>query len=275
MIDAHVHFWKYNKTRDAWITDDMKILQRDFLPTDLELTLSQNNIDGVMAVQADQSEDETDFLFSLAEEFPFIKGIVGWVDLQNANIENRLLYYSQFHLIKGFRHIVQSEASGFLQTESFLNGIKALQNFNFTYDLLLYEKQLKEAVEFVNKFPEQQIIIDHCAKPSIKDKSMDEWKKWMKEISKNNNVYCKLSGLITETNWNQWNEKDFYPYLDVVFECFGTERLAFGSDWPVMLVSGNYTGWKTLLENYMRSFSATEKEKVFNQNAIDFYKLNS
>ncbi len=275
MIDAHVHFWKYNKTRDAWITDDMKILQRNFLPPDLELMLSQNNVDGVVAVQADQSEDETDFLFSLAEEFPFIKGIVGWVDLQNANIENRLLYYSQFHLIKGFRHIVQSEASGFLRTENFLNGIKALQNFNFTYDLLLYEKQLKEAVEFVNKFPDQRIIIDHCAKPSIKDRSIDEWKKWMKEISKNNNVYCKLSGLITETNWNQWNEKDFYPYLDVVFECFGTERLAFGSDWPVMLVSGNYTGWKTLLENYMRSFSATEKEKVFNQNAIDFYKLNS
>ncbi len=275
MIDAHVHFWKYNKTRDAWITDDMKIIQRDFLPGDLQLMLSENNVAGVIAVQADQSEDETRFLLSLAEEFSFIKGIVGWVDLQNENIEKKLLYYSQFPVIKGFRHIVQGEQPGFLQKEKFLNGIKALQAFNFTYDVLVYENQLKEAVEFVNKFPEQMFIIDHCAKPAINNKNIDNWKKLMNEISKNKNVYCKLSGLITEANWNQWNEKDFYPYLDVVFECFGTERLVFGSDWPVMQLSGNYKGWKRLVENYMGSFSQQEKEKVFTQNAINFYKLNS
>jgi L-fuconolactonase len=274
MIDAHVHFWKYNKMRDKWITDDMRIIQRDFLPRDLQPILSENNVDGVIAVQADQSEDETGFLLSLAKEFSFIKGIVGWVDLQNKNIENRLLYYSQFPVIKGFRHIVQAEQPGFLQKEKFLAGIKALQAFNFTYDILVYENQLKEAVEFVNKFPAQQFVIDHCAKPAIKDKNIGEWKKWMTEISKNENVYCKLSGLITETNWNQWNEKDIYPYLDVMFECFGTERLLFGSDWPVMQLSGNYTGWKQLLENYMSSFSEQEKEKVFTQNAINFYKLN-
>ncbi len=273
MIDAHVHFWKYNKIRDAWITDDMKIIQSDFLPADLQPIISENNVDGIIAVQADQSENETSFLLSLANENTFIKGIVGWVDLQNENIEDKLLYYSKFPIIKGFRHIVQAEATGFLKNKKFLNGVQVLKKFDFTYDVLIYENQLKEAVEFVNYFPAQKFIIDHGAKPAIRNKSITEWKKWMTEISKRKNIYCKLSGLTTETEWNTWKEKDFYPYLDVVFECFGTGRLVFGSDWPVMLLSGNYTGWKTLVENYMSSFSATEKEKVFAQNAIDFYKL--
>ena len=274
MIDAHVHFWNYNKTRDAWITDDMKIIQRDFLPQDLEPLLSANNVEGVVAVQADQSEDETDFLLSLSDKFPFIKGVVGWVDLQNENIENRLLYYSKYPVIKGFRHIVQAEPSGFLKNKKFLNGVQVLKKFDFTYDVLIYENQLKEALEFMNYFPAQKFIVDHCAKPAIRGNSISEWKKWMAEISKRKNIYCKLSGLITEAKWNEWNEKDFYPYLDVVFECFGTDRIVFGSDWPVMLLSGNYKGWKTLLQNYMTGFSTLEKEKVFTQNAIDFYKLD-
>ena len=279
MIDAHVHFWKYNKIRDAWITDDMKILQKDFLPQDLQPELSENSVEGVVAVQADQSEDETNFLLSLAKDFSFIKGIVGWVDLQNENIENRLLYYSQFPVIKGFRHIVQAEPSGFLKNKKFLNGVQVLKKFDFTYDVLIYENQLKEALEFVNYFPAQKFIIDHCAKPAIRDKSITDpigigWKKWMAEISKRKNIYCKLSGLITEAKWNEWDEKDFYPYLDVVFDTFGTERIVFGSDWPVMLLSGTYDKWKNLVEKYMDDFSVQEREKVFTQNAIDFYNLN-
>ena len=279
MIDGHVHFWKYNKTRDEWITDDMKIIQRDFLPKDFEPLLSKNNIEGVIAVQADQSETETDFLLSLSNEFPFIKGVVGWVDLQNENIENRLLHYSQFPVVKGFRHIVQSEPPGFLKNKKFLNGVQVLKKFDFTYDVLIYENQLKEAVEIVNFFPAQKFIIDHCAKPAIRDKSIADptgigWKKWMTEISKRKNIYCKLSGLITEAKWNQWEEKELYPYLDVIFNCFGPERIVFGSDWPVMLLSGNYKIWKDLVEKYMSNFSTVEKEKVFTQNAIDFYNLN-
>lgn len=275
MIDAHVHFWKYNKKRDSWITDDMKIIQKDFLPHDLQPVLFENNADGVVAVQADQSEDETNFLLSLSQEFSFIKGIVAWVDLFNENLENKLIYYSQFPVVKGFRHIVQAEPAGFLQKKKFLHGIKALEGFNFTYDLLVYENQLKEAIEFVDKFPDQRIIVDHCAKPDIKNKSSNNWKSAMKEISKNKNAYCKLSGLITEANWNHWSEEDFYPYLDSVFEYFGIERLVFGSDWPVMLLSGNYKGWKSLLENYMAKFSTAERNKVFKQNAIHFYNLNA
>jgi L-fuconolactonase len=273
MIDAHVHFWKYNEIKDAWITDDMKLLQRDFFPEDLESSLNENGVKGIVAVQADQSENETNFLLQLADKNAVIKGIVGWIDLQNKNCEDKLLYYSQYKTIKGFRHIVQAEPAGFLQKENFLNGIKSLQKFNFTYDVLIYQNQLKEAIEFVNKLPDQKLVIDHCAKPAIKDKKIKEWKKGMNEIAENENVFCKVSGLITEAKWNQWKEKDFYPYLDVVFNSFGTDRILFGSDWPVMLLSGTYPKWKKLLENYMLQFSEEEKRKVFGQNAIKFYNL--
>lgn len=273
MIDTHVHFWNYDKIKDAWITDDMKLLQKDFLPANLRTELKENKVEGVIAVQADQSENETKFLFELAKKNPEIKGIVGWIDLQNEHIEDKLNYYSQSSIIKGFRHIVQAELPGFLKEEKFLNGIKLLKDFEFTYDVLILERQLEEAIDFVNKFPEQKFIIDHCAKPAIKNKSIIEWKKGMQQISQNKNVYCKLSGLTTESDWNSWKEKDFYPYLDVVFESFGTDRLVFGSDWPVMLLSGTYTKWKYLLENYMHDSSAEEKEKVFTGNAIEFYNL--
>jgi L-fuconolactonase len=275
MIDAHVHFWEYNKLKDAWITDEMKVLQSDFLPRNLQPILEENKINGIIAVQADQSENETRFLLELANENPMIKGIVGWVDLQNENLENKLLYYSKHSIIKGFRHIVQSEPDGFLQNKRFRNGIKILRDFGFTYDILIYENQLKETIGFVNKFPDQKFIIDHCGKPSIKNNQIKEWENLMNELAGNKNIYCKLSGLITEAKWKDWNEKDFYPYLNVVFESFGTNRLLFGSDWPVMLLSGTYTKWKSLLENYMNDFSQKEKQKVFSENAIQFYNLNS
>lgn len=274
MIDAHVHFWNYDQIKDAWITGEMKLLQRHFLPGDLQPVLHENNVDGVIAVQASQSENENQFLLSLADNNSLIKGIIGWVDLQNESVEERLNYYSQFPVIKGFRHIVQAEPDGFLQNKNFLRGIKALENFRFTYDVLIYENQLKGAVEFVNKFPRQKFILDHCAKPSIKNKSIIEWKKLMREISKNENVHCKLSGLITEAEWHTWDEKDLHPYLEIVFDSFGTDKLLFGSDWPVMLLSGSYKKWKNVLEVYMKDFSLSEKQKVFGENAIKFYSLN-
>lgn len=273
MIDAHVHFWNYHKVRDAWITDEMKLLQRDFLPTDLTNEIKENNVEGIVAVQADPSENETLFLLNLAEKNPVIKGVVGWIDLQNKHVEKKLHYYSNVPIIKGFRHIVQSEPKGFLLNEKFLNGIQYLNNFQFTYDILIYENQLQEAIEFVNKFPSQKFIIDHCAKPSIKNKSIHQWKQLMKVIAQNENVFCKISGLITEAIWNQWNEEAFYPYLDAVFDFFGTDRILFGSDWPVMLLSGNYLKWKNLVEQYMDPFSAEQKQKVFRENAIAFYNL--
>lgn len=273
MIDTHVHFWNYNKIKDAWITDEMKLLQKDFLPQDVNPVLEENKVNGVIAVQADQSENENEFLMALCYNNSYIKGIVGWVDFQNEKIENKLLYYSKFPVIKGFRHIVQGEPNGFLKNKNFLRGIELLQKYNFTYDVLIYENQLPEAIEFVNNFPEQKFIIDHCAKPDVRNGSIDKWKSCIEEISKNKNVYCKLSGLTTEAHWNTWEEKDFYPYLDIVFKNFGTDRLLFGSDWPVVLISGGYFKWQALLQNYMSDFSREEKEKVFERNAIEFYNL--
>lgn len=273
VIDSHVHFWNYDKLRDAWITDNMKVLQENYLPQTIELTLKRNSVDAVIAVQADQSEQETLFLAELAQTHSLIKGVVGWIDLQNENIEERLQYFSQFPIIKGWRHIAQVEPGDFLLQEKFQNGIRALQLHNYTYDVLIYHYQLPAALQLVNKFPKQKFVIDHCAKPDIKNKTIDEWKVLMKEMASRPNVYCKLSGLLTEAVWGKWGPADFYPYLDVLFEAFGTSRLLFGSDWPVMLLSGMYVQWKSLVEKYMENISSKEQEKILGTNAINFYNL--
>lgn len=272
-IDSHIHFWKYHPVKDAWITDDMKIIQRDFLPKDLLPVLQENKTDGCVAVQADQSEGETIFLLQCAKENDFIKGVVGWIDLKANDLDDRLQYFLQFKKLKGFRHIVQAEPDGFLLDEKFIDGIKLLHQYNFTYDILIVSRQLKEAAAFVNKLASQKLIIDHCAKPDIKNAQIKEWALLMKELASHTNIYCKLSGLFTEADWSNWKEEDFYPYLDVVFETFGTQRLLFGSDWPVMLLAGNYTKWKNLVEKYMQRFIDEEREAVFGNNAIEFYNL--
>lgn len=273
VIDSHVHFWKYDKVRDAWITDDMKVLQQDYVPETLASTLKRNGVNGVVAVQADQSETETRFLTELAKTHSFIKGVVGYTDLRAEDVVEKLQYFSQFSVIKGWRHIVQAEPDDFMLGKAFHNGIDALQPLGYTYDILIYPNQLKAAIDLVEKFPEQSFVIDHCAKPDIKNEKIDDWAKQITLISQNTNVYCKLSGLFTEATWKTWSAADFYPYLDVVFKAFGTKRLMFGSDWPVMLLSGMYVQWKSLLEKFMESFSAEDKENVFGLNAERFYRL--
>ncbi|MEP6513250.1 MAG: amidohydrolase family protein [Parafilimonas sp.] len=272
-IDSHVHFWKYDNKKYNWINRDMKLLKQDYLPEHLSLTLKRNDIDGVVAMQVDSSELETLFLVELAKTHPVIKGVVGWVDFMADNIEERLQYFSQYPSIKGWRYNVETKADEFLLNENFRRGIHALQQYNYTYDLLINHIQLKEAIEFVAKFHGQKFVIDHCAKPDIKNKKIDDWKMLIEEIAQHKNVYCKLSGLFTEAVWKEWSAAEFYPYLDVVFKAFGTERLLFGSDWPVILLSGIYVQWKSLLEKYMENFSADERQKVFGLNAIEFYSL--
>jgi L-fuconolactonase len=273
-IDTHVHFWKYDKKRDGWITDEMKLLQQHYLPEQLSLTLKRNGVSGIVAVQVDQSETETLFLVEMAKTHEIIKGVVGWVDLRSVNLDQRLDFFSQYPSIKGWRHIVQGEADDFLLREDFQRGVRALLPYNYTYDLLIYHYQLPAALEFVSKCPDQKLVIDHCAKPDIGKGKIAEWKKEMQELAKASNVYCKLSGLFTEAKWSSWNPGEFYPYLDTVFECFGVERLMFGSDWPVLLLSGMYVQWKSLLEKYMENYKPEDKEKVFGLNAVKFYGLD-
>jgi L-fuconolactonase len=271
--DSHVHFWKYDKKRYDWIDNNMKTLQKDHLPEHLEQTFERNGITGCVAVQAAATEFETLFLVELAKTHPVIKGVVGWVDLQDERVEERLQYFSQFDVIKGYRHIVQSEPDDFLYNEAFRRGLSALQPYSYTYDILIFPQQLKAAIDLVQDFPDQMFVLDHCAKPDIKRGQKDEWKRGIQQLAKNPNVYCKLSGLLTEAKWKDWSAADFYPYLEVVFDSFGTDRLMFGSDWPVMLLSGIYVQWRSLLEKYMEHLMEDVKENVMGLNAERFYRL--
>jgi L-fuconolactonase len=273
ILDSHVHFWKYNKTDYAWIDGDMKILRKDYLPNDIELTLKRNNVDGCIAVQATTTEVETRFLAELSKTHPVIKGVVGWTDLRANDVEKRLSELKAYSSIVGIRHIVQSEPDDFLYDEQFRAGVALLNEFGYTFDILIFPRQLKAAIDFVAAFPGQQFILDHCAKPNIKKGEIDQWKAGIADLAALPNVVCKLSGLITEASWKQWSPHDFYPYLDTVFESFGMDRLLFGSDWPVMLLSGIYVQWKSLIEKYMENMLPEDKEKVMGLNTEKTYRI--
>jgi len=275
-IDSHQHFWRYDAARDAWITDSMAVLKRDFLPEHLAAELVANDIDASIAVQADQSENETMFLLDLAEQNECVAGVVGWVDLLSPRVGERLEYFSRFAKLRGFRHIAQAEPDDrFLARENFVEGVAQLCTFGFTYDILIYPKQLPAAIELAARLPEQRFVIDHLAKPDIKAGKTAPWAAQMREMAQNENVFCKLSGLVTEADWKHWKADDFKPYLDVVFEAFGVERLMFGSDWPVCLLVATYPQLKQLIENYVKGYSKADKEKIFGGNAARFYGLKT
>lgn len=274
-IDAHQHFWEFDPERHDWINEDMALLRRDFQPDELFPLLKENNFDGCVAVQVDQTETETHYLLKLASTFKWIKGVVGWVDLRNEMVEERLRYFSSFELLKGFRHIVQSEPrKDFLLGNDFRRGIALLHQYGFTYDILVFPEHLTFVREFIQQFPHQPFVIDHLAKPHIRTGRIEEWKKDMEAIARYPNVYCKLSGLVTEADWKSWQMEDIAPYLDVVVHAFGTDRVMFGSDWPVCLTAASYSEVVGLIDNYFSSFSRQEKEKVYGLNAIGFYKLS-
>lgn len=272
-LDAHQHFWKFDPYRDSWIDETMGVLKRDYLPSDLKPLLTTNSIDGCIAVQADQSEQETEFLLHLAEQFDFVKGVVGWVDLRDKNLEKRLEYYSQNQYFKGLRHIVQAEKQDFLLLKDFQNVISKLSRFDLTYDILIYPFQLNAAIELVKQFPKQQFIIDHIAKPEIRNQKISDWKIGIQLLAQNPNVACKISGLVTEADFTNFSPSDFTPYLDIVFECFGEDRILFGSDWPVCLVAATYQDVLLLIEEYTAGFSEEQNKKLFGGNAARIYKI--
>ncbi|WP_162054572.1 amidohydrolase family protein [Pontibacter pamirensis] len=274
-VDAHQHFWKFDPVRDSWITDDMASIRRDFGPEDLQPLLQQHGFDGCVAVQADQSEAENEFLLTYADTYDFIKGVVGWVDLRAANVQERLEHFAQFRKLKGFRHVLQGEPDRALMLQpDFKRGISQLSRFGFTYDILIFPDQLRYAKELVAAFPEQPFVTDHLAKPNIKSQEMETWASDMKAIAAHENVHCKLSGMVTEADWRHWKKEDFSPYLDVVTEAFGTNRIMYGSDWPVCLVAARYEDVLSIVEDYFLAFSHTEQAAFFGGNASRFYKLS-
>jgi len=273
-IDAHQHFWKFDPVRDSWINEEMSVIQRDFLPEHLEVILKENGLDGCVVVQADQSEAETEFQLQNAASNDFIKGVVGWIDLKSGNVEERLAHYKQFEKLKGFRHILQGESQrDHMLREDFLKGISLLKKFGYTYDILIFNDQLKYSLEFVNKFADQPFVIDHLAKPLIKAQEIADWKKDIGAFKNHEHVSCKISGMVTEADWKNWKKEDFYPYLDVVVETFGMNRLMFGSDWPVCNIAASYDAMKSIVDDYFASFSQSEKDAFYGGNAVSFYNL--
>ncbi len=275
-IDSHQHFWRYDVARDGWITDAMAVLKRDFLPEQFAEECAANGIDASVAVQADQSENETVFLLDLAKKSSRIAAVVGWVDLLSPRTAERLEHFSHFEKLRGFRHVAQAEKDDyFLAREDFVKGVAHLRQFGFTYDILVYARQLSAAIELVARVPEQRFVIDHLAKPEINAKKITPWAAQMREIAQNKNVFCKVSGLVTEADWHRWTPEDFKPYLDVVFEAFGADRLMFGSDWPVCLLAGSYRQVKQVIEDYVNGYSELDKGKIFGGNAARFYGLKA
>ncbi|GAA4293903.1 amidohydrolase family protein [Aestuariibaculum suncheonense] len=274
IIDSHQHFWKYEPVKHSWIDDNMVVIRKDFMPSDLQSVYQENGIDGCVAVQADQTLEETDFLLQLSNENSFIKGVVGWVDLRANNLEATLEKYSEVDKLKGFRHVVQGEPDhNFLLRPNFLRGIEVLENNGYTYDILIFPHQLGATLDFVKRFPNMNFVIDHIAKPYIKDGFYDGWAVLMKEIAKYENVYCKMSGIVTEADYNTWTPEQIQPYMELVLEVFGPNRVMFGSDWPVCLVAGNYTKVKELTTNFIAALSADEQQQIMGINAMKFYKL--
>lgn len=273
-IDSHNHFWKYNPVRDSWITAEMSVIQRDFLPDDFWPVLQQNNFDGSVVVQSDQSEEENSFQLKNADENSFIKGIVGWVDLQHEDVESKLERYRSFKKMKGFRHVLQGEADRALMLKpAFKRGIGLLSKYGFTYDILIFPDQLKYTTELVREFPDQKFVIDHIAKPAIKKGEIKEWKKDIEAVAQYENVYCKISGMVTEADWKKWKYADIKPCIDTVVEYFGTKRIMYGSDWPVCLVSSGYDEMLGIVKKYFSSFSINEQKLFFGGNAMKFYNL--
>ncbi|WP_338359424.1 amidohydrolase family protein [Yeosuana marina] len=273
IIDSHQHFWNYNPIRDSWIDDSMGIIKKDFLPKDLHPILSANHVDGCIAVQADQSEEETEFLLQCAKEHLFIKGVVGWVDLKSEQVEERLEHFSKNKLLKGVRHIVQAEADDFMLDSKFMNGISKLERFNLTYDILVFPRQLPAAVELAKAFPNQKFVLDHIAKPRISEVIADDWLNNIQLLAENPNVSCKISGMVTETKDFNWKKRDFTPFLDAVVTAFGMDRLLFGSDWPVCLLAAQYEDILEIIKDYFEAYPTEVIDKVLGGNTTRIYNL--
>ena len=274
IVDSHVHFWKYEaeSVDFSWIDDSMKILKQDFLPEDFPMNFPVSEHHRCIAVQASESMEETIFLLAHAASNPMIAGVVGWVDWTQRDIKKQYANLRKFEKLKGFRHIIQDQPEGFLRNSTFKNAI-AMLGGSYTYDLLIKPPQLSEALELVNEFPKQSFVINHLAKPDIKGQNTGEWAKNIRKFKNKKNVFCKLSGMVTEANWHNWKPQDFKEVLDVTLDTFGTDRLMFGSDWPVCLLASDYQGVYNLVNDFISALPMAEQEKIRYKNAVKFYKL--
>ena len=275
-LDAHQHFWRYSPTEHVWMTEAMAALKRNFLPADLKPLLAASGFEGCVAVQARQSLEETRWLLQLAVQNDFIKGVVGWVDLRAPEVEKQLAVFAGNRLLVGVRHVVQDEPDdAFMLREDFQRGVAQLAEYGLAYDLLVFPRQLRAVVGLVQAFPEQRFVLDHIAKPLIAEGKMEPWATEIRELARAGNVTCKLSGMVTEAKWTGWKAEDFRPYLDVVFEAFGTERLMIGSDWPVCTLAGDYVSVVGIVKDYVAQLPVEQRDGVLGGNCARTYGIGS
>jgi len=275
-IDTHQHFWHYDPAQYSWMGPNMEVLKKDHLPEQLQPLIRDSAIDGTVAVQARQTLEESQWLLELAGRFPFIKGVVGWVDLRGRDVKDQLQQLASHSKFRGVRHIVQDEPDDqFMLRADFLRGLGQLAAFDLTYDLLLYPRHLPVAVEVVKRFPTQSFVLDHISKPLIKKHELAPWNAEIRRLAKFQNVYCKISGMVTEADWQHWKPSDFKPYLDVIFESFGTNRVMIGSDWPVCTLAASYSQVMQIVADYIEGLSKDEQEHIWSVNATQFYRLHS
>lgn len=273
-IDSHQHFWIYNPNEYGWIGDAESPLKRDFMPEEFKTILTQNDFDGSIVVQARQTIGETEWLLELAETYDFIKGVVGWVDLCSPTVEIELEKFAKNPFLKGIRHVIHDEQDDkFMLRDEFKNGLAKLQHYQLTYDLLVFPKHLPYAIQLVSEFPHQPFVLDHIAKPFIKDSHVSPWKEHIYQLAEHKNVYCKLSGMVTEADLKNWTEEDFIPYLDTVFDAFGVDRLMIGSDWPVCTLSRDYHSVINIIKNYMKNYTEEEQTLILGGNCKRFYRV--
>ena len=273
-IDAHQHFWRYDPIEYGWIDDAMPALRRDFLPGDLAREMSRAGLDACVAVQARQTIDETRWLLGLADAHPFIAGVVGWVDLQSPDVRRDLERLRGHHKLVGVRHIAQSEPDDrFLVGPAFVRGVALLWEFDLAYDILVYRRQLPAAAELAGRLPQQRFVLDHLGKPDIRGREQAQWARDLGAVARHANVYAKLSGLVTEADWQQWTAADIRPYLDVAFDCFGPDRLMIGSDWPVCTLAADYQRTLSVVTEYLAARPSHERDAVLGGNAAKFWNL--
>lgn len=274
-IDTHHHFWKYSAEEYPWIGEGMKVIARDFLPADLAATIREAGIDAVVSVQARQSIEETQWLLGMASQHRFIAGVAGWVPLTDADVEQSLDRFGGHPKLKSIRHVLQDEPDdNYMLRSDFNAGIAKLHRRGLVYDILIFERHLPQTIEFVDRHPNQVFVLNHIAKPRIKDKIVSPWRERIAELAKRENVWCKISGMVTEADWRHWTEEDLAPYFDAVLEAFSPARLMFGSDWPVMLLASDYTRWHKTVANAIAKLSANEQAMIFGGTAAQVYRLD-
>jgi L-fuconolactonase len=272
-IDAHHHFWKYSALEYGWIEDAMKVIRRDFLPVDLKKEVDAAGFDGVITVQARQTLEETRWLLSMAAQNDFIKAVVGWVPLTDSFVYRALESLAQNPRLCAVRHVVQTEPDGFLLQEDFNSGVSILRELDLAYDLLILERQLPEAIAFVDQHPQQVFVLDHLAKPRIKEQMLEPWRQNLQELARREHVYCKVSGLVTEADFASWDEGQLRPYFEIALESFGPSRLMFGTDWPVCLAACSYRRWYDTVGRFASALSAEERADIFGGTAERAYGL--